>query len=57
MGVAVVTGAGQGLGRAIASRLANDGHRVAVADLDRVKAKAAAEASGGDAHDFDVTTG
>jgi NAD(P)-dependent dehydrogenase (short-subunit alcohol dehydrogenase family) len=55
MGVAVVTGAGQGLGRAIASRLANDGHRVAVVDIDRVKAKAAAEAFGGDAYECDVT--
>ena len=55
MGVAVVTGAGQGLGRAIASRLANDGHRVAVVDIDHVKAKATAAAFGGDAYECDVT--
>ncbi len=55
MGVAVVTGAGRGIGRAIASRLANDGHRVAVVDIDGAKAKAAAEAIGGDAYACDVT--
>lgn len=33
MGVAVVTGAGGSLGRAIALRLAQDGHRVAVTDV------------------------
>ena len=44
MGVAVVTGAGQGLGSAIARRLANDGHRVAVVDIDGATAMAAAEA-------------
>ena len=34
MGVAVVTGAGGSLGRATAVRLAEDGHRVAVTDVD-----------------------
>src|SRR5438046_2907912 len=53
--VAVVTGAGQGLGRAIATRLAGDGHRVAVVDVDGVKGKAAADAIGGDAYECDVT--
>jgi NAD(P)-dependent dehydrogenase (short-subunit alcohol dehydrogenase family) len=55
MGVAVVTGAGQGLGRAIATRLVNDGHRVAVVDIDGAMAKAAAEALGADAYECDVT--
>jgi len=50
-----VTGAGQGLGRAIASRLADDGHRVAVVDVDSVRAKATAAVFGGDAYECDVT--
>ncbi|AII10428.1 SDR family NAD(P)-dependent oxidoreductase [Rhodococcus opacus] len=37
--VAFVSGAGAGIGRAIALRLARDGHRVAVADIDEDAAK------------------
>jgi 2-hydroxycyclohexanecarboxyl-CoA dehydrogenase len=51
--VTVVTGAGRGIGHAIASRLAADGAAVAVADLDVERAEAvAAEIStaGGGAH-------
>jgi meso-butanediol dehydrogenase/(S,S)-butanediol dehydrogenase/diacetyl reductase len=41
--VALVTGAGQGIGRAIALRLANDGAEIAVADVNEQKAAAVAE--------------
>lgn len=55
MGIAVVTGAGQGLGRATAERLARDGHEVVVLDVDLDRAHATAEAVGGRAHRCDVT--
>lgn len=51
--VAVVTGAAQGIGEGIARRLAAEGARVVVADIDAVRAKATAAsiaaAHGGDA--------
>lgn len=37
--VAFVTGGGQGIGRAIATRLARDGHDVAIADIVPAQAK------------------
>ena len=42
--VALVTGAGQGIGKAAAEALAEAGAHVVVADIDRAKASAAAEA-------------
>ena len=53
--VALVTGAGQGMGRAIAERLAAEGARVAANDLDPDTAAATAEAVGGIAVPFDVS--
>ncbi len=44
--VALVTGAGRGIGKAIATRLTAEGARVAIADLDLASASATAEAIG-----------
>ncbi|MFP5022078.1 acetoin reductase [Pseudonocardia phyllosphaerae] len=60
MGVAVVTGAGRGIGRGIALRLARDGHAVAVDDVNTDDVAAVANeitAAGGTAraYDADVT--
>jgi NAD(P)-dependent dehydrogenase (short-subunit alcohol dehydrogenase family) len=51
---AVVTGAGRGLGRCIAERLAKRGHHVAVTDIDESAASATAAAIGGTALAQDV---
>lgn len=53
-GLAVVTGAAQGIGAAIARRLASDGYEVAVLDLDDVRAKSLAEEIDGRAVHCDV---
>lgn len=44
MSTAIVTGAGGGLGRAIALRLAEDGHSIAAVDIDRGEAAATCDA-------------
>ena len=51
---AVITGAGQGLGRAIAERLTADGLQVVALDIDGDLARSTAEACGGVAHQADV---
>ena len=43
MTTAVVTGAGRGIGRSIALRLARDGHAVAVNDVNKAGAESVAE--------------
>jgi 3-oxoacyl-[acyl-carrier protein] reductase len=52
---AVVTGAGRGLGRATATRLAHDGWHVVVLDVDADNARATAAAIGGEGFGCDVT--
>ena len=53
-GVAVVTGAGRGFGRAIAQRLAQRGHSVLATDVDEEAAAATAELVGGRGRRLDV---
>ena len=55
---AIVTGSARGIGRAIAGRLASDGARVLIADVDQVGAESAAEEIGERAlaHRLDVTS-
>ena len=55
--VALVTGGGRGIGRAIAGQLAADGHRVAVADLNEATASETARAINALAVTLDVTDG
>ncbi|GAA2244131.1 SDR family oxidoreductase [Herbiconiux moechotypicola] len=52
----VVTGAGSGIGRAIAERFAADGARVLAADIDLAAAERVAEAIGGHAARVDVSS-
>jgi 3-oxoacyl-[acyl-carrier protein] reductase len=53
--IAIVTGAGAGIGRGIAERYAAEGARVVVADVDATSATAVAEAVGGIAVACDVS--
>ena len=55
MGVAVVTGAGRGLGRATAERLRRDGFDVIAVDRDAAAAQATAAAIDGEWRQCDVT--
>jgi 3-oxoacyl-[acyl-carrier protein] reductase len=55
MGVAVVTGAGQGIGKATAQRLARDGHHVVAVDLNGDNAAKTAAEVGGESRVCDVT--
>ena len=47
--VAIITGAGQGIGEAYAHRFAKEGAKVVVADINEEKGRAVAASIGGDA--------
>ncbi len=53
--IAIVTGAGQGIGRAIAEKLSSDGATVVVADLNPQTARQTAADVGGFAYQVDVS--
>lgn len=53
--IAVVTGGGHGIGRALSKRLAKDGVKVVAADLDEAAAEQAAAEIGGIAKAVDVS--
>lgn len=53
--IALVTGAASGIGAGIATRLAAEGARVAVCDIDKVQGDAIAATTGGTFIEFDVT--
>src|SRR3954468_24402282 len=55
--VAIVTGAGAGLGRAIAGRLADAGAKVVVFEIDGESAARAADELGGEFRKVDVSDG
>jgi len=55
--VAIVTGAGAGLGRAIAGRLADAGAHVVVFEIDGASAEQAAQELGGEFRQVDVSDG
>ncbi len=55
--IAIITGAGSGFGEGIATRFAEEGAKVIVADIDEVAAKRVARAIGGTAVRADVTSG